>query len=39
MPVTIQLVIDGGVTAERWQATFSGRPQANTSAQFKAKGS
>lgn len=38
MPVTIQLVIDDGITPECWQTTFTAPPVVNTSAQFKAKG-
>jgi hypothetical protein len=38
VPVTVQLLIDDGMTTECWQTTFSAAPQVNTSAQFKAKG-
>jgi hypothetical protein len=38
MPVTVQLLIDDGMTTECWQTTFSIPPQVNTPLQFKAKG-
>ena len=37
-PVTVQLLIDDGVTTECWQTTFSAAPIANDAVQFKAKG-
>lgn len=37
LPVTVQLLIDDGVTTQCWQSTFSNPPTANTAEKFRAK--
>lgn len=38
LPVTVQLLIEDGLSTECWQTTYTGTPLKNDSAQFKAKG-